>query len=378
MVGKWVHYHSPKSISQHNKSQFMKIELRNYGGAILLLSLSCTSLQAQEKLSQKPLSIATQGAFSAGGTVVKSDGVFDPLKPWNVQQGGQTRHGDHADVFYQIPRKAKRYSMVFLHGYGQTRRSWQTTADGREGFSDQFLRKGYGVYLVDQPGRGEAGQTTKPTQITATPDDQTWFTQFRIGLYPAFNEGVQFPKDSLALDRFFRMMSPNTGSVDESTIVNAMSAVFEKSGDGILFTHSAGGAPGWKTAVKNDHVKAIVAIEPGGFAFPEGEVPEGNRGGKGLPLNEFMKLTKIPIVVYFGDFIPKDETNAASLNFWRNVLVTGRQWAKVVNAHGGDVTIVHLPEIGIKGNTHFIMSDLNSKQIVDVIGRWLKEKKLDK
>jgi hypothetical protein len=107
-------------------------------------------------------------------------------------------------------------------------------------------------------------------------------------------------------------------------------------------------------------------------------VPEGNRGGKGLPLNEFMKLTKIPIVVYFGDFIPKDETNAASLNFWRNVLVTGRQWAKVVNAHGGDVTIVHLPEIGIKGNTHFIMSDLNSKQIVDVIGRWLKEKKLDK
>ncbi|GAA4195780.1 alpha/beta fold hydrolase [Pedobacter jeongneungensis] len=356
----------------------MKRELRNYASAILLLTLSYTSLEAQQKVSSKPLTIAAQGAFSAGGMVIKSDGVFDPLKPWNVQQGGQTRHGDHADVFYQIPQKAKRYSMVFLHGYGQTRRSWQTTADGRDGFSDLFLRKGYGVYLVDQPGRGEAGQTTKPGQITATPDDQTWFTQFRIGLYPAFNEGVQFPKDSLSLDRFFRMMVPNTGSVDESTIVNAMSAVFEKSGDGILFTHSAGGAPGWKTAVKNDHVKAIVAIEPGGFAFPEGEVPEGNRGGKGLPLNEFMKLTKIPIVVYFGDFIPKDETNAASLNFWRNVLATGRQWARVVNAHGGDVTIVHLPEIGIRGNTHFIMSDLNSNEIAEVITKWLKEKKLDK
>ncbi|WP_025146805.1 alpha/beta hydrolase [Pedobacter jeongneungensis] len=353
-------------------------ESRNYVSAILLLTISYTSLQAQNKLNPTPLIIAAQGTFSAGGTVVKSEGVFDPLKPWNVQQGGQTRHGDHADVFYQIPQKAKRNSMVFLHGYGQTRRSWQTTADGREGFSDLFLRKGYGVYLVDQPGRGEAGQTTKPGQITATPDDQTWFTQFRIGLYPAFNEGVQFPKDSLSLDRFFRMMVPNTGSVDESTIVNAMSAVFEKSGDGILFTHSAGGAPGWKTAVKNDHVKAIVAIEPGGFAFPEGEVPEGNRGGKGLPLNEFMKLTKIPIVVYFGDFIPKEETNAASLNFWRNVLATGRQWAKVVNAHGGDVTIVHLPEIGIKGNTHFIMSDLNSNEIAEVITKWLKEKKLDK
>ena len=70
---------------------------------------------------------------------------------------------------------------------------------------------------------------------------------------------------------------------------------------------------------------------------------------------KFKKLTKIPIVVYFGDYIPKEETKASSLNFWRNVLATARQWAKVVNAHGGDATIVYLPEIGIKGNTHFII-----------------------
>ncbi len=328
--------------------------------------------------SQKPLIISSQGTFSAGGTVAKSEGTFDPLKPWNVPQGGQTRHGDHADVFYQIPVNSKKLSMVFLHGYGQSRRSWQTTADGREGFSDMFLRKGYSTYLVDQPGRGLAGQTTKPAQITATPDDQTWFTQFRIGLYPNFNEGVQFPKDSLSIDQFFRMMTPNTGSIDEATIVNSMSAVFDQSGKGILFTHSAGGAPGWKTAIKNDNVKAIVAYEPGGFIFPEGQVPEGNRGGRGIPMEDFKKLTKIPIVVYFGDFIPKEETNAASLNFWRNILATARQWAKVVNANGGDVTIVHLPEIGIKGNTHFIMSDLNSKEVADVLAKWLKEKGLDK
>lgn len=337
-----------------------------------------SSLYGQKNTKQKPLAIAEQGTFSAGGVVIKSEGVFDPHKAWNVPQGGQTRHGDHADVFYQIPVKAKNLSMVFLHGYGQSRRSWQTTADGREGFSDLFLRKGYGVYLVDQPGRGHAGQTTKPAQITATPDDQTWFTQFRIGLYPNFNEGVQFPKDSLSLDKFFRMMTPNTGAVDETTIVNAMSAVFEKSGNGILFTHSAGGAPGWKTAIKNNKVKAVVAYEPGGFAFPEGEVPEGNRGGRGIPLADFKKLTQIPIVVYFGDYIPKEETNAASLNFWRNVLATARQWAKVVNAHGGDATIVHLPEMGLKGNTHFPMSDLNSNEVAAVLQKWLKEKGLDK
>ena len=211
-------------------------------------------------------------------------------------------------------------------------------------------------------------------QIAETPDDQTWFTQFRIGQYPNFYEGVQFPKDRQSLDNFFRMMTPNTGNIDEVAVVDAMSAVFDRSGDGILFTHSAGGAPGWKTAIKNDHVKAIIAIEPGGFCFPEGETPEGNRGGKGIPLDEFLKLTKIPIVVYFGDYIPENKTAAYSQNFWRDVLATARQWAKVVNAHGGDVTIVHLPEIGIKGNTHFIMSDLNNQEIVDHISEWLNKK----
>ncbi|HRO45353.1 alpha/beta fold hydrolase [Agriterribacter sp.] len=345
---------------------------------LIVVAVTIASCVSTKQNQNSSLIIKEQGAFSAGGTVVKSEGTFDALKPWNVPQGGQTRHGDHADVFYQLPANSKQHSMVFLHGYGQSRRSWQTTADGREGFADIFLRKGYGVYLVDQPGRGDAGQTTKPGQITATPDDQTWFTQFRIGLYPSFNEGVQFPKDSTSLDRFYRMMTPNTGNVDETTIVNAMSAVFDKTGDGILFTHSAGGSPGWKTAIKNDHVKAIVAIEPGGFTFPEGEVPEGNRGGRGVPLNAFLKLTEIPIVVYYGDYIPKEETSAASLSFWRNVLTTAQQWAKVVNAHGGDVTIVHLPELGIKGNTHFIMSDLNSKEIADLLAKWLKEKGLDK
>lgn len=340
---------------------------------ITLLSFSVVIAQSEEK---EAITIQEQGTFSAGVTVIKSDGIFDATKPWNIPQGGQTRHGNHASVFYQIPVKPKENAMVFLHGYGQSMRSWQTTADGREGFSNIYLRRGYKVYLVDQPGRGEAGQATEAFQISATPDDQTWYTQFRIGLYPKFNEGVQFPKDDNSLDQFYRMMTPNTAYLDNNIIADAMSAVFDKTGDGIMFTHSAGGVPGWLTAIKNDQVKGIISIEPGGFIFPEGETPEGNYGGPGVPMVEFLKLTKIPIVVYYGDYIPNDETNAASLNFWRNVLGTARQWAKVVNDYGGDVTIVHLPEIGIKGNTHFMMSDLNNKEIATIMENWIEEKGL--
>lgn len=342
---------------------------------VLLLVLAYGQ-KKDDKFEEKPILIKEQGAFSAGGKISKSEGVFDSNKPWFEPQGGQTRHCDHADVWYQIPVHPKHTSMVFLHGYGQSRRSWQTTADGREGFSNIFLREGYSIYLVDQPGRGEAGQTCKPLTISSAPDDQTWFTQFRIGKYPNYYEGVQFPKDSISIDQFFRMMTPNTGSIDEETLVNSLSEVLNKSGDAILFTHSAGGLPGWKTAIQNEKVNAIIAIEPGAFSFPEGKVPVGNRGGS-IPMNQFMKLTRIPILIYYGDFIPKEKTTAYSQNFWREVLISAKEWAKLVNENGGDVTVIHLPDIGINGNTHFIMSDLNNIEIADHIQKWLKEKKLN-
>jgi hypothetical protein len=52
-------------------------------------------------------------------------------------------------------------------------------------------------------------------------------------------------------------------------------------------------------------------------------------------------------------------------------------WRDAVNKRGGDVTLVHLPEVGILGNTHFAMSDLNNAQIADLLSRFLAEKKLD-
>jgi len=54
-----------------------------------------------------------------------------------------------------------------------------------------------------------------------------------------------------------------------------------------------------------------------------------------------------------------------------------RKWRDTVNRHGGDVTVVHLPEIGIHGNTHFPFSDLNNLQVADLMSKFLSEKKLD-
>ena len=62
---------------------------------------------------------------------------------------------------------------------------------------------------------------------------------------------------------------------------------------------------------------------------------------------------------------------------WRARLEMARLWQATVNKHGGDVTLVHLPKIGIKGNTHFPFSDLNNVEIADLVSKFLAEKKLD-
>ena len=94
----------------------------------------------------KPVTIVDQGSFFAGGTVIQAEGNRDFYKP--TKPVGQTLHGDHAFVFYQKPQNAHKYPLVFLHGAGQSSKTWETTPDGRDGFQNIFLSKGYSVYLI--------------------------------------------------------------------------------------------------------------------------------------------------------------------------------------------------------------------------------------
>lgn len=360
---------------------------KNKGVLFLLLASLFFSacITTKRQTDPKNLVIREQGSFSIGGTKTTEQGSFDlnnALKPQ-----GQTFHGDHAYAFYQIPVKAHKYPLVFLHGAGQSKKTWETTPDGREGFQNIFLRRGFGVYLLDQPRRGEAGKSTVPANITPVPDEQFWFTQFRIGNYPNYFPNSQFPKDSASLEQFYRQMTPNTGDFDSNVISEAVSQLFNKIGEGILITHSQGGGPGWFTAIKNDKVKAIVAYEPySSFVFPKGELPLpiksaglfGELKGTEIPLTDFNKLTKIPIVIYYGDNIAKEPTKIWNKDHWRSGLEMARIWAATINKHGGDATVVHLPEIGINGNTHFPFSDLNNVEIANLLSKWLKEKGLDK
>lgn len=149
-------------------------------------------------------------------------------------------------------------------------------------------------------------------------------------------------------------------------------------------THSHSGGFGWATAIKNHHIKAIASYEPGsGFLFPAGEVPEPIASSSGpvsaisVPKEDFLKLTKIPIIIFYGDFIPEKYDENPGADGWRARLEMARKWRDKVNQSGGDVTLIHLPEIGIKGNTHFPFSDLNNVEIAELLHNFLRTKGLN-
>ena len=270
--------------------------------------------------AHRPLEIQQQGSFTVGGTVVSAPGTFDPIQqgaynPAGPDSAGQTLHGDHAYAFYQVPVDARQLPLVFWHGHGQSAKTWETTPDGREGFQTIFLRRRFPVYLIDQPRRGRAARGRQSMNVSAAPDEQLWFGIFRLGVWPDFFSGVQFSPDPEALNQFFRSMVPNTGPYDVQVNVDAVSALFARVGPGILVTHSQSGGLGWRTAAKSANVRAIVSYEPGGdFIFPQGEAPAPLPFGRGsfkpveVPMPDFMPLTKIPIVIYYGDNIPEAPT----------------------------------------------------------------------
>ncbi len=356
-----------------------RARLTTIAAATLLLASAAVS---QNSAKQAPIVIESQGSFAIGGTVLRTPGTYVNNKPTS---SGQSFHGDHLYAFYQVPQNPKPLSIVMLHGAYQSGRSWEeTTPDGREGFQTLFLRLGFPVYVVDQPRRGRAGNSTVAATLEPTPYDQLFFDQFRIGTWPAYLKGVQFDRKPETLEQFFRSVTPNTGPYDASVIADAMSTLFARIGPAILFTHSQAGGPGWLTAIRNPNVKAIVALEPGsGFVFPQGELPTampsaaGTLSPEAVSLEDFKKLTRLPIIIYYGDNIPTAPTERRGADNWRVRLAMSKLWVDAINRHGGDAQLVHLPERGIRGNTHFLMSDLNNTEIARVVSEFLEAKRLD-
>lgn len=282
------------------------------------------------------------------------------------------------------------------HGIGQSGKTFESTPDGRESYQAILTRRDWPVYIIDQPHRGRAGRSSVPpvkaTSPTALHESAPW-DAFRLGLWappgkPRAFPGVAMPLDGHAIDQFFRQQTPDTGAEpDKAALGKNMAALLDQTGPAILMTHSRSGQYGWQTALERPElVKAVVAYEPGHYVFPEGEIPPDIPRGElhvgamdtpAVPLEEFRKLTRMPILIVYGDNIARDVSKVFNSEVWRPSSLRARQFVDAVNRHGGDATLVFLPELGIRGNTHVPFADKNNVEVADHLEAWLAQKGLD-
>lgn len=371
----------------------MKKNIKNACGALFLtFGLMLASPQegmAANPNGQEPIVLKTMGSFFFGGTVTQAE-------------NGETFHGDHGYAQYYIPQDARNTPLILWHGMGQSGRAWESTPDGREGYQAILPRRGWPVYIIDQPRRGRAGYTraksSDPGAVPTTARESSVWNAFRNGIWTPPNPatlfpGVLFPSDAASIEQFFRQQAPDTGEEPRNNEYRAfmgktMAALLEQTGPAVLVTHSNSGQYGWFTAMAApDKVRAIVAYEPGQMVFPDDEpaleVPFKNAlagemlQGITVPKEEFKKLTQMPIIIIYGDNIGTELSDVFNVEVWRISKARAKAFVDAVNRHGGDATLAVLPEIGIKGNTHAPFADLNNMEIADHLEGFLRDKGLD-
>src|SRR5882762_10809983 len=114
-------------------------------GGILSFLATRTAQAADE---EPPLNLARDGFFSVGGKTTTVNG-----KSYVVGQ---------MYVEMRIPQKQTHpYPIIMVHGGTRTGTTYTGTPDGRESWAQYFARRGYAVYVVDQPGRGRSGYLTE-------------------------------------------------------------------------------------------------------------------------------------------------------------------------------------------------------------------------
>ena len=372
--------------------------------------------QAVEAEIEAPLALAQMGVFYAGGHYDKDHPAQHIVGQMYVE--------------YQIPSERKHpFPIVLIHGGGQTGAGWYATPDGRPGWAQYFLRRGYAVYVVDQVARGRSPFT--PEVYGETSDQplayvlQKFTSQERDKLWPQAALHTQWPgkgePGDPALDQYW---ASNVPGMEKRTLqaqmnVDALAALLDKIGPSIILVHSQSGAYAWPLAqARPALVKAIVAAEPAGPPVHDVVVHSQQRFDVGWERatkqtdddyyrdNPGVKpygLTNTPLAYAPAvtpqsplQFVQQEKPERRDLaRCWRQkeparkLVAVGERPVMLLEAEasfyagynhcnveylqqaGVPVTFIRLADIGIHGNGHMMMIEKNSDQVAKVIADWL-------
>ena len=380
---------SPKGSS----TPHARIVIYGIAGALLMGSVA-------QAADDSPMALARDGFFYIGG------------KPSKV--GDRTIITGQMYVEYRIPAKQTHpYPIVMVHGGTRAGTTYLGTPDGREGWAQYFVRQGYAVYVVDQPGRGRSGYDTAaygPSRVGNIEGTlRRYLQQEKFKLWPQAHLHTQWPgtgePDDAATIMMVSGFLPEIADFTKQQFLNrdALVALLDKIGPAVVMTHSQGGAFGWPVAdARPNLVKAILAIEPNGPPFYQvnfiGAPDYFKQGPLALPYGiTAVPLNYSPAVADAKElaFVEEEKADGPGLvkchvqkeparklsNLKMPILVVMGEASyhapydhctvKYLRQAGANPTFMQLAELGIKGNSHVMMNEKNNKEIAAAIAGWL-------
>ena len=375
--------------------------------AIAVVVSAAIGLTGQGK-DPGPLSIGRQGYLFAGGK-------YSTLGDRRVMSG-------QLYAEFQIPaRQTHPWPIVMIHGGGQSGTNFTGAPDGREGWAQFFLRQGYAVYVVDQPGRGRAAYEADvygpATRLDLENIQRRFAAPERYNLWPQAHLHTQWPGRAAPTDSIFdQFYASQVPSIRDFTLQQALNrdailALLGKIGPAILLTHSQSGAFGWPVAdARPDLVKAVVAIEPNGPPFFDIEnVPAPDWFRDAATQTRPWGVTAVslaysPAAANASDLavVRQDKPDGSDLTrCWMQksparllpnlqklpILILTAEASyhapydhctvKYLEQAGVHSTWVKLADAGIHGNGHMMMLEKNSMEIAAVMSGWLAKAQTD-
>ena len=216
-----------------------------------------------------PLVLERQGSFFVGGET-KTIAATGP------GTGGDVTVNQMYVQFQIPPRGDQHVPVVMVHGCCLSSKTWETTPDGRIGWSEYFVRRNRAVYLADQVSRARSGfdaavfadvkagrvpPSQLPNVINAT--HQIAWSVFRFG--PTF--GQPFPDEQFpieALDEFNKQVIPDLNALlptPNPTWTN-MAALGVRLHGAVLMGHSESGFfPEQAALIDPSGIKGLISIE---------------------------------------------------------------------------------------------------------------------
>ncbi|TMH38111.1 MAG: alpha/beta fold hydrolase [Betaproteobacteria bacterium] len=380
-----------------------RIGMERTGRVLLSIAfLSCGAAGARAA-DDPPLAIARDGFFYVGGKSVTLNG-----RPY---MSGQMY------VEFRIPAKqAHPFPIVMVHGGTMSGTNFTGTPDGREGWAQFFVRRGYAVYVVDQPGRGRsahvAGVYGPTEQVDRQNSQRRYIAQEKYKLWPQAHLHTQWPgsgePEDPVVQQLVASQLPAIKDFKEQQFLNrdALVALLDKIGPAALLVHSQAGAFGWPVAdARPGLVKAILAIEPNGPPFYGVDfvgAPDYFRQGS-LALTYGVSAVPLAYVPPVADaselpMVQQDKADGPDLvKCWMQkeparqlpnlrsmpVLVLTAEASyhapydhctvKYLRQSGVEATFIRLADLGIRGNSHVMMLEKNNREIAAVIARWLDQ-----